>query len=153
MKIVKHSKICLVVILMSKVRVDLRLNEHANAYLIELTKTTAKSKTEVIETLLLEAQKRKSSLAEDIAKIVYVQLSDKLKGMHIAVNENNKLLKTNERMMNYHFLINRMVTPLENLNEWANYKHPALVHAKGEVQKEIKALQITKANQKKKQKG
>ena len=134
---------------MSKVRVDLRLNERANAYLVELTKSTAKSKTEVIETLLLEAQKRTSTLSEDIAKMVYSQLSGKLKGMHIAVNENNKLLKVNERMINYHFLANRTVTPSEKLEEWGNYRHPALAYAKAEVQKEIKALQIVKANQKK----
>jgi len=141
---------------MNKIKTKVSLTKESYDYLQSLASLEGNASI-AVEKLLQHHKLKKSTLAEDIANDVFRQMSSKIKGMHIAVNENNKLLKVSERILNYQLIKGRFPHPgfdreLSEV-EQQRYKHPALHYAHDETKKDIKALQIIKANQKKKKGG
>lgn len=132
---------------MNKKRVEFRLNEKAEAHLKEKSKQLGLTKTALIEKLLLEDKKKDIEFVDELANAIYKKLDDRTKSIRIAVNENNKIIKTQQKILNY-FLLAQGIKMA-----YTAFAHPAVVAAEEEVKQEIKRLQVIKADQRKKQEG
>jgi len=136
----------------TKERLHINLTSDTRKYL-KLLASNEGSESVVIERLLNESEIKGANFSDEVATIIYRKLSDKLKGMLIAVNENNKMLKTNERVLNYLLISNRVTMEDIEQAEMSGYLHPALRLAKDATKQDIKALQIIKANQRARKAG
>ncbi|MDO4927122.1 MAG: hypothetical protein Q3980_15870 [Turicibacter sp.] len=130
---------------MAKKQVNIRMSENIYEYLIEKCEAENKTQIEVIEELLIQDKQRKNNYVDDLADAISSRLNDKLKPMRIAVNENNKLLKIEQNVLNYLLLAQTINMPYD---QYGDYKHDAFAYATDQVNEEIKRLQVIKAEQK-----
>ena len=135
---------------MAKKQFNIRISESSYQYIQEKCANENKTQAECIESLLRFDQQKKNGYVDDLAQAITNQLNEKLKSMRIAVNENNKLLKVQGRVLNYQLLAHELKMKYD---EYGNYEHFAFEYATTEVKEEIKRLQVIKSDQRKKVKG
>lgn len=126
-----------------------RVNTDLHQYVKSRAKAENKTISDVIEDMIIHDMKLKEGYVEELANAISSKLNDKLKSMRIAVNENNKLLKIEQNVLNYLLLAQTINMPYD---QYGDYKHDAFACATEQVNEEIKRLQVIKAEQKKKKK-
>ncbi len=132
---------------MNKKLVNFRIKQSLYEYLLEKCESEGKTQVEVIEELLILDKQKKNGYVDDLANAISSRLNDKLKSMRIAVNENNKLLKIEQNVLNYLLLAQTINMPYD---KYGDYRHDAFGHATEQVNEEIKRLQVIKSEQRKK---
>jgi hypothetical protein len=137
---------------MTKKLVTFRLSEAARNYLVEKSTRESKTQLQIIEELILLDRQKKNGYVDELAKAISKKMGDELKSIRIAVNENNKILKIQQHIINYQMLAQELRMDY-HLYEEGTYRHFAFGHAEKIVKAEIKALQVIKAEQRKKVKA
>jgi hypothetical protein len=124
-----------------------RVNTDLHKYVKEKAKAQNKTISDVIEDMILHDIKIESSYVDDLANAISSKLNEKMKSMRLAVNENNKLLKVEQQVLNYLLLSQKINMPHD---KYGDYVHDIFGVATEKVNEDIKRLQVIKAEQKKK---
>ena len=135
---------------MAKKQVNVRMSEKFYEYLVSKCEQEGKTQIEVIEELLLRDEQQKNSYVDDLADAITSRLNEKMKSIRLAVNENNKLLKVEQQVLNYLLLSQKINMPHD---QYGDYVHDIFGVATEKVNEDIKRLQVIKAEQKKKNKN
>ena len=131
---------------MGKERIDLKVSAANKEYLVKAAADHGLTQTAYIVRLIEQDRKKSAEFVDELANAIYKKLDDRTKSIRIAVNENNKILKIQQRLINF------LMMALGIKMTYTQYvKHPAAIAAEEEVMKEIKKLQVIKAEQRKKE--
>jgi hypothetical protein len=137
---------------MGKRVINFRLSERSRSWLYEKSQLENRSQSQIVDELIRLDEQKKNGYVDELAKAISRDLATKWDGMFAAVNQNNKMLKVQRLLNNYQMTALDLRTSYEEM-EKANYTHFAITHAEKTVADEIKALQVAKAEARRKKKG
>ena len=138
---------------MSKERVNFRISSSNKDHLIRKADKHGISMNAVIEELIDQDRKKSSEFVDELADAIYKRLDDRLTSIRIAANENNKLLKVIQKVINYLLMAQGINMPYKHFDtNNKKYMHFAITEATEEVKNDIKKLQVIKAEARKNKK-